>query len=147
MTDALIKILKRDLTKLKSEISSYKDESELWITEKDISNSAGNLCLHILGNLNHFIGATLGKSGYIRQRNSEFSLKDIPRKELLKMIEDTKTTVINALKDLNEENLQDVYPIKVFEDEMTIEFFLIHLATHLNYHLGQINYHRRLMAR
>ena len=147
MTDALIKILKRDLTKLKSEISSYNDESELWITEKDISNSAGNLCLHILGNLNHFIGATLGKSGYIRQRNSEFSLKDIPRKELLKMIEDTKTTVINALKDLNEENLQDVYPIKVFEDEMTIEFFLIHLATHLNYHLGQINYHRRLMAR
>jgi len=145
MTDTLIKLFKRDLTKLKSEISLYKDESELWITENDISNSAGNLCLHILGNLNHFIGATLGKSGYVRQRNAEFSLKDIPRKELFKMIEDTKTTVINTLKDLDEEKLENIYPIKVFDDEMTIEFFLIHLATHLNYHLGQINYHRRLL--
>jgi uncharacterized damage-inducible protein DinB len=145
MTDTLIKIFKRDLTKLKSEISLYKDESELWITENDISNSAGNLCLHILGNLNHFIGATLGKSGYVRQRNAEFSLKDIPRKELFKMIEDTKTAIISVLEDLDEENLGNIYPIKVFEDEMTIEFFLIHLATHLNYHLGQINYHRRLL--
>lgn len=145
MTGTLIHIFKRDLNKLKSEISLYKEESNLWSTKDDISNSAGNLCLHIIGNLNHFIGAVIGKSGYVRQRNAEFSLKDIPRKELFKMIEDTKEIVTSSLENFDAEKLNEIYPLKVFEDEMTNEFFLIHLSTHLNYHLGQINYHRRLI--
>lgn len=146
MTDSLILLFKRDLTKLKSEIKQYEDESNLWIIDKDISNSAGNLCLHILGNLNHFIGATLGKTGYVRQRNAEFHIKDIPVKELSKMIDEIISTIKTVLEKLNEDDLKKIYPINVFGDEMTTEFFLIHLVTHLNYHLGQINYHRRLIA-
>jgi uncharacterized damage-inducible protein DinB len=145
MTDTLIQLFKRDLIKLKSEIILYENESILWTTDKDISNSAGNLCLHIIGNLNHFIGATLGNTGYVRQRNTEFNLKDIPVKEISKMIDDTITTVNNVLVTLTKNQLSEVYPIVVFDEEMTTEYFLIHLVTHLNYHLGQINYHRRLL--
>ncbi|MGD8306697.1 MAG: DinB family protein [Ignavibacteria bacterium] len=147
MTDTLIKLFKRDLTKLKSEIRLYEDEADLWIIEKDISNSAGNLCLHIIGNLNHFIGATLGKTGYVRQRNAEFNLKDIPVKELSKMIDDTVIVIRNVLEKLSNDDLIKIYPVKVFDEEMTTEFFLIHLVAHLNYHLGQINYHRRLLKK
>lgn len=145
MTDTLIQIFKRDLSKLKSEIKLYEDETTLWVTDRDIANSAGNLCLHIIGNLNHFIGATLGKSGYVRQRNAEFNVKDVPVKELSKMIDDTIVTIKNILENLSKDDLRKIYPIKVFEEEITTEFFLVHLATHLNYHLGQINYHRRLI--
>ena len=112
---------------------------------KDISNSAGSLCLHLIGNLNHFIGATLGDSGYVRQRDLEFSLKDIPKSDLIKLINDTIGVVQNTLSNLTEADLQEEYKRRVFEDTMTTEYFLVHLSMHLAYHLGQINYHRRLL--
>lgn len=141
----LIKLFKRDLNKLKTEIELYKDEKILWLVHKEITNSAGNLCLHLVGNLNAFIGAELGHSGYIRQRELEFSLKDIPRAELLKKVDDTIVMVENVLNKLTTKNLAKNFPIDVFKEKMTTEFFLVHLSTHLAYHLGQINYHRRLL--
>lgn len=144
-TKTIVKIFTRDLNKLKLEIEAYKEEKNLWILEVGIGNSAGNLCLHIVGNLNHFIGAELGNTGYLRQRNLEFSLKDVPIIELIKQINDTIVTVEKALKKLTPGDLQKKYPRRVFEEEMTTEFFLTHLTTHLAYHLGQINYHRRLL--
>ena len=145
LLETLIKLFKRDLNKLKGEIGLYKDETNLWLVHKDITNSAGNLCLHLVGNLNAFIGAELGHTGYIRQRNLEFSLKDIPRAELLKKVDDTINMVENVLKQLTTKDLAKNFPIDVFKEKMTTEFFLVHLSTHLAYHLGQINYHRRLL--
>lgn len=146
----LIEVLKtlfnRDLDRLKDEIELYQNENEIWYIEKGIANSAGNLCLHLVGNLNAYIGAELGKTNYIRNRSLEFSLKDIPKAELLKKIEETKAVVNSALSAVTEEMLQNEFPLLVFETKMTTEFFLIHLATHLAYHLGQINYHRRLLT-
>jgi uncharacterized damage-inducible protein DinB len=146
----LIEVLKtlfnRDLDKLKDEIDLYQNENEIWYIEKGIANSAGNLCLHLIGNLNAYIGAELGKTNYIRNRSLEFSLKDIPKAELIKKIEETKAVVNSALSSVTDEMLQNEYPLLVFETKMTTEFFLIHLATHLAYHLGQINYHRRLLT-
>ncbi|MDZ7624548.1 MAG: DinB family protein [Ignavibacteriaceae bacterium] len=110
-----------------------------------VKNSAGNLCLHLCGNLQHFIGAVLGNSGYIRNRDAEFSKKNVPIRELVAEIELTAKVVEKALKNLPEEILEKTYPINVFGYEMTTEYFLTHLTTHLNYHLGQINYHRRLL--
>ena len=144
-TETLIKIFNRDLNKLKIEIKAYKDEKTLWVLKDGISNSAGNLCLHIVGNLNHFIGAEFGNTGYIRQRNLEFSLKDVPKTELIKKINETIIVVENALKFLTAEDLQKEYSRRAFEEKMTTEFFITHLASHLAYHLGQINYHRRLI--
>jgi len=144
--EALIEIFERDLNKLLVEIESYEDEKKLWAVKDGIKNSAGNLCLHLMGNLNHFIGAVLGKTGYERSRELEFSLKNIPRSTLIKNIESTKLVVENTLSNLTAADFDKTYAIEVFNKSMTTGFMLIHLATHLSYHLGQINYHRRLVV-
>lgn len=138
-------LFNRDLDKLKFEIESYEFEKQIWVIDKNISNSAGNLCLHLIGNLNTYIGAEIGKTGYVRNRPLEFSSKDIPKSELISKIEDTISVVNNALNSLKKNDLDQIYPQIVFEKEMTTGFFLVHLSTHLAYHLGQINYHRRLL--
>ena len=144
LIETLKSLFNRDLNQLKIEIESYQDESQLWVIDKNISNSGGNLCLHLIGNINTYIGAEIGKTGYIRNRPLEFSLKDIPKSELINKIEETILVVNKALDSLTEADLETIYPQIVFEKEMTTGFFLVHLSTHLAYHLGQINYHRRL---
>ena len=138
-------LFERDLNKLKTEIELYKDEKKLWVVEKNISNSAGNLCLHLVGNLNAYIGATLGSTGYVRHRDLEFSTKDVTQKELMEKIEATIGVVRQSLEGVTAIQLAADYPIIVFKEKVTTAWFLVHLATHLNYHLGQINYHRRLL--
>ncbi|MEJ2493611.1 MAG: DinB family protein [Ignavibacteriaceae bacterium] len=145
MIDTLKKLFNRDLEKLKTEISSYNDEKKLWEISGEIKNSAGNLCMHLCGNLQHFIGNILGNSGYVRNREAEFSTKDIQKEKLLDEINVTAKVVEKTISELKEDKFNEIYPVNVFGYEMTTEFFLVHLATHLNYHLGQINYHRRLL--
>ena len=145
MKNTLIQLFQRDLEKLKTEITSYKDEKKMWEVTGEISNSTGNLCLHICGNLQHFIGSVLGISGYKRDRDSEFSRKNIPMDEMIRKIDHTIFTVNKTLNELDENKLEEIYPINVFGNEMTTGFFLTHLTTHLSYHLGQINYHRKLL--
>ncbi|RTY75427.1 DinB family protein [Flavobacterium sp. LS1R10] len=145
LIDTLKMLFIRDLNILKSEIESYENESDICKTQKGIANSAGNLCLHIIGNLNTYIGAQYGKTGYIRNRPLEFSLKDISRAELLSKIEETIVILVNALNTLSEEDLKMEYPLLVLKNKTSTEFILLHLTTHLAYHLGQINYHRRLL--
>ena len=145
LLEVLNTLFQRDLAKLRQEISAYKDERNLWIVDKNIANSAGNLCLHLIGNLNTYIGAGFGKTGYVRQRDLEFSLKDIPRTELLAKIDETRAVVEEGLTKVTEEQLAEEYPMLVFDKPTSTEYFLVHLTTHLTYHLGQINYHRRLL--
>ncbi len=146
LIETLISIFDRDLTKLKTEIELFEDETSIWTIEKNIANSAGNLCLHLTGNLLAFIGAQLGNTGYVRNRDLEFSAKDIPKAELVKQIEETMIVIHQTLNKLTEDDLNKDYPVVVFAEKMTIGYFLVHLATHLGYHLGQINYHRRLLG-
>ncbi|RXM52296.1 MULTISPECIES: DinB family protein [unclassified Chryseobacterium] len=143
--ESLKTLYSRDLNKLKAEIEAYQNEENLWITDKNISNSAGNLCLHLVGNLNHFIGEQLGNTGYVRERDLEFSLKNVPRAELIEKVEATEIMVNSVLSQLSEEDLKKVYSRMPSEDKMSTTHFLIHLIAHLDYHLGQINYHRRLL--
>jgi len=138
-------LFERDLKKLKSEIESYKNEINIWKTDKSIANSAGNLCLHIIGNLNWFVGAQFGKTGYIRQRELEFSSINIPRGDLLKDIDKTILMLDKALLKVTNDQLEAEYLILVFKQKASTYYFLIHLSTHLAYHLCQINYHRRLL--
>ena len=135
----------RDLSRLKKEIEQYQDEEMMWTIENSIANSAGNLCLHLVGNLKTYIGLHLGSTGYIRDRKFEFAGKNVPKEELLASITKTIEVVTITLDELTEEDLSKEFPIKVFEEKTSTEFMLIHLATHLNYHLGQVNYHRRLL--
>jgi uncharacterized damage-inducible protein DinB len=145
ITDALIELFERDLQKLKTEIELYKAEENIWLVKEGIGNSAGNLCLHLVGNLSHFIGATLGNTGYVRHREDEFSLKNILRQDLITNIENCRLIVKNTLLKLTATDLEKEFPQQVFAKSINTEMMLMHLATHLTYHLGQINYHRRLL--
>lgn len=145
MIETLKKLFARDLAKLRNEIELYKNEHTIWHIEKGISNSAGNLCLHLVGNLNAYIGVGLAKTSYVRQRHLEFELKNIPKAELLKKIDDTIKVVEDGLNNITESQLQENFPVVIWEQPTEMGYTLIHLTTHLNYHLGQINYHRRLL--
>jgi uncharacterized damage-inducible protein DinB len=145
ITETLRAIFTRDLQKLHQEIELYHDEDNIWKIEGEISNSAGNLCLHLIGNLNFHIGKQIGKTDYVRNRELEFSLKHFPKAELLEKIDETIIVVGSSLGKLTQEDLDSEYPVKVFDTMTSTEYLLVHLATHLSYHLGQINYHRRLL--
>jgi hypothetical protein len=139
------KIIDRDLTVLEKELALYSSEDLIWAVRGDIKNSTGNLSLHLCGNLQHYIGAVLGNSGYTRNRDNEFAAHGIPKIELLNEISKTKNSVALALGSLQQNVLSMPYPEEVFKVPMTTEYFLIHLTLHLGYHLGQINYHRRMI--
>jgi hypothetical protein len=145
ITSALIELFKRDLQRLKTEIELYKDDNNLWVLKEGISNTAGNLCLHLLGNLNHFIGATLGNTGYIRYRDDEFNLKNIPSQDLITNLDNCILIVSETLQKLSAADLEKDFPLEKHGTIVSTENMLIHLYGHLSYHLGQINYHRRLL--
>jgi Protein of unknown function (DUF1572) len=146
MIQSLKQIYQRDLLNLKSEIEAYQNESDMWKVVNGISNSGGNLCLHLIGNLNTYIGKDLGHVPYERNRPLEFSDKDVPRPELLSKIDATIGVVIATLDLLEQRDLTENFPYEVLEKTTSKEYMLIHLASHLSYHLGQINYHRRMVG-
>ena len=143
--ETLIQLFTRDLNKLKTEIQSYRNEENIWIIDQDIKNSGGNLCLHLIGNLNTYIGAQMGNSGYLRNRDLEFLQKNVPANQMIVMIEETILMIRSTLQNMPATNLDQEHPFLVFEQKTSTQFLLIHLATHLAYHLGQVNYHRRLL--
>jgi hypothetical protein len=145
MKTSIAEILDRDLNKLSDELRGYSDEALIWKTTDGISNSAGNLCLHLCGNLRHFIGATLGHDGYVRDREAEFAKKNIPRDKLISEIDTTRQVVVKTLSAITPEQWKHDYPLQILGEIKSTEFFMIHLVAHFNYHLGQINYHRRLI--
>ncbi|MEW6468078.1 MAG: DUF1572 family protein [Bacteroidota bacterium] len=140
-----LELFERDIVKVKEEIALYANEGDLWLVQGDVRNSAGTLALHLAGNLRHFIGAVLGNTGYVRQRDKEFSDRDIPREQLLAGLDDALDVVRKTLARLSDEDLSRDFPIEFMGRRKTLQVLII-LASHLNYHLGQINYHRRLLA-
>jgi hypothetical protein len=146
MLRSVRQVILRDLDILEKEINTYADEASLWRVERGIANSAGTLCLHLCGNLQHFIGAVLGSTGYVRNRDYEFSARGLPKSHLLSEIAAARKAVEKTLSGLSPERLGQDFPIEMFGGRQTTTFMLLHLAGHLNYHLGQVNYHRRLLA-
>ncbi|WP_291127470.1 DUF1572 family protein [Flavobacterium sp. UBA7682] len=145
ITNTLSLLFDLNLKKLISEIELYKNEDDIWRIEKNISNSAGNLVLHIIGNLNTYIGKEIAKNNYVRNRELEFSTKNIPRKDLIESITEIRQVINKSLKTLTHKDLKREYPLLVLSEMTITEYLLVHLATHLSYHLGQINYHRRFI--
>lgn len=145
MTKNLMQLYVRELRQLQEELRLYRKEENIWRTDQQISNSAGNLTLHLVGNLNFFIGSVLGQTGYIRDRPAEFSMKNVSRQELIAQLSDTIIVVQRVFGTLTPAELNAIYPEKTPFDQVSTEFFLLHLGMHLSYHLGQVNYHRRLL--
>lgn len=140
----LKKQYKKNLDALQLEIELYQAEKNIWATPGDINNSSGNLAMHIVGNLNHFIGSILGKTGYERDRDAEFSSQNVDRKTIIEEIMETKIMLDKVLSGLHEEDMTKRYPYEIGKDAFTNGQLLIYLLTHLTYHLGQVNYHRRM---
>ncbi len=139
-------LFERDLNRLKNEVSKYTKEDMFWISEHgSINNSGGNLCLHLIGNLKTYIGQELGGIAYKRDRNHEFDAKHVSRREIYREIDETIQAVNQGLDSISEDQLLGDFPVLIWDNPTGMVYTLIHLHCHLNYHLGQINYHRRLV--
>lgn len=144
--ETLSQLFARDFESLESEIFEFNNPDNLWITGPGITNSSGNLALHLAGNLEHYLGAILLNSGYVRDREFEFGGK-VDKDELISRIRSARKSVQQTLNQLTTDDLNKKYPLEPFGFEMTKEYFFMHLYSHFSYHLGQINYHRRLLDR
>ena len=140
---SICRVMLRDLASLRAEIESYPDEQSIWALSSGISNSAGTLALHLCGNLQHYVGAQLGATGYVRDRAAEFSRRDVPRAELLEQIAAAATAVETTMP-VDAATLERTFPEEIGGHVVATRDFLVHLTTHLAYHLGQVDYHRRI---
>ena len=146
LNQVLAQLFERDLLRLRQEILLYKKEENMWVISGNINNSGGNLCLHLIGNLKTFIGNGLSTIGYRRDRPFEFEGKNVPRQTLIADLEDTILIVKTSIASLSDQDiLTKDFPIVIWEEKTKMHFTLLHLHSHLNYHLGQVNYHRRMI--
>jgi len=136
----------RELATVRDQLLAYPDTASIWALPAGLPNSAGTLALHIAGNLRFFIGAMLGGGGYVRDRDAEFSLRGIDRDELVKQIEAAADEVTRALATLDDSELEKPFPVEVAGVRLPTGRFVGHLAVHLGYHLGQMDYHRRIVT-
>jgi len=146
LTESLKAVFVRDLTTLRMEIEAYPSDPDLWRVVPGLSNSGGTLALHLAGNLQHFIGAVLGKSGYVRNRDAEFGTRGVSRAELIQQVDQAIDSVSRVLGAMDPAMLQQPYPLPVANVQLVTGDFLLHLATHFTYHMGQLDYHRRMVT-
>lgn len=146
LIDAVKRCLMRDLAGFELELDAYRDDASVWVLPPGVNNSTGTLTLHACGNLRHFIGAVLGKSGYVRDRDAEFAVRGLQRTELEMLLAVTRAEVARALDQLDSDVLPLDYPLPIGKTTLSTGRFLVHLATHLTYHLGQADMHRRVVT-
>lgn len=142
----LDKFLRRELRTLRRELESYPDESLIWALPTGLPNSAGTLALHLAGNLQHYIGALLGGSGYVRDRDQEFAARDVARATLIEQLSAAEVAIQSTLPYLTDEQLAEPFPEPIRDHYLETGEMLIQLAVHLGYHLGQVSYHRRVVT-
>jgi len=143
---SVIAMLDRDLRALRREIEAYPDEDSLWLQPAGISNSAGTLALHLAGNVQHYLGARLGATGYVRDRPAEFARRNVPRTEVIEQIEAARQSLVAAESRLVGSDLPGDFPEVIGNLLFETGDYLIHLVSHFAFHLGQIDYHRRVVT-
>jgi len=144
--DHVRRCMVRDLAGFEAELNAFPDDASVWIMHPQIPNSTGTLALHAAGNLRHFVGATLGGSGYVRDRDAEFRTRDLARSELLVLLHAARDEVNDTLRRLDSTALDAPFPLEVGGVTLSTGLMLTHLATHLAYHLGQADIHRRVVT-
>lgn len=142
----LAAILVRELKAIERELNAYRTEEQIWALPPGLPNSGGTLALHAAGNLQHFVGAVLGGSSYVRDRDAEFQRRNVPRSELIEELRRTASSVQQALERVDGATLDGDYPLPVANRRLVTSDFLLHLATHLAYHVGQLDFHRRIVT-
>jgi len=146
MKDWIQTVMTRELKALRREVEAYPSDDDLWRSVPGIVNPGGNLALHLAGNLQYFVGAVLGGTGYQRYRDAEFDSRDVPRAQLVREIDAAIAAVEAGLARVQDAELGKPFPEAVGGTTPTTGAFLAHLAVHLGYHLGQVDYHRRIIS-
>jgi uncharacterized damage-inducible protein DinB len=146
MKHSLTAFYQKDLQKLREEIALYPSGDSLWRIQGEVKNSGGNLALHISGAMLHFVGAVLGNTGYQRERELEFSKKGLSKEEVLQQIDVALEAVTKTMDGLTGEELGEDYPLQIQGKTLTTQELLVYMLSHVSYHLGQVNYHRRLVS-
>jgi ribosomal protein S8 len=146
ITTILIDLYGKELDKLKNEINAYESDELIWKSVEGAQVTGGNLCLYIAGNLQHNIGAMIGDSGYIRNKEAELKAKNVSRERLMEEIENTRQVVVDTLEQVSKSELLKVFPTKDFEEPVTTEFYLVHLLNNFGFNLGQIHMHRKVVS-
>lgn len=147
LVDALRTVILRDIDSTIREVEAYADDASLWRVVPGLSNSGGMLARHLAGNLHHFIGVRLGAASYTRNRTEEFTSRAEPPMSRAAVVAELRTAqaaVDAAMKVLDDAALGSEFPEPVAGHRVRTSRFLVHLAAHLGYHLGQIDYHRRM---
>ena len=146
LRDALRTTMTRELRAVKREIEAYPDDPSVWREVPGVPNTGGTLALHLAGNIQHFFGAILERDGYVRNRDAEFARRDVSRRELLAGIDAAIQSLERTLAAMTESRLATAYPEPIAKRSVATSQWLVHLAVHLAYHLGQIDYHRRAVT-
>jgi uncharacterized damage-inducible protein DinB len=146
LTDIVQTMVLRELAAVRRSVEAYPNDESLWILPSGLPNAGGTLVLHLAGNLQHYFGAVLGGSAYQRDRPAEFSRRDVPRAEMLAELDAARVAIEHTIPQLTEEVLAAPYPERIAGHVVTTDIFLVHLASHVAYHLGQLDYHRRVVT-
>jgi hypothetical protein len=142
LNNILAGFYERDIRKLIEEVNLFKDEANLWRTTGSVKNSCGNLVLHVVGGTNYLVGTIIVNTGYVRNRDEEFIKKGIARSELIARLEQLIPMINHALGAVD---MDAEYPLIFDDDKRSNSYLLVQLLAHLNYHLGQVNYLRRIL--
>jgi len=136
----------RDIAAARRQVEAYPDDESIWKVVPGITNAGGTLALHMAGNIRHFIGAILGNTGYVRDRDAEFATRGASRAEIINQLDDAANAAQTTLSRFEISKLEDTYPLKINDMDVPTGAYLVHLAVHFGYHLGQMDYHRRIVT-
>ncbi|HKI95370.1 MAG TPA: DinB family protein [Gemmatimonadales bacterium] len=146
LTSYILQIMMRDLRTLEREVRAYPDDASLWEAGDGLPNSGGTLAIHLAGNLRHFVGAVLGRSGYVRDRDEEFGARGLTREQVVERLEAAIADLEAAGERVTDDMLEQPYPIALRDMTFATGDFLLHLIAHSGYHIGQVDYHRRALT-
>jgi hypothetical protein len=142
----LAALLDRDLRALRRQLEAYPDERQIWGEVPGMPNSAGTLALHLAGNVQHYIGARFGGTGYLRNRDAEFARRDLSRAELVAEVERARVAVKAGCERIDPDVLDQDFPEAIARCRLRTGDYLVHLCAHFAYHLGQLDAHRRVVT-
>jgi uncharacterized damage-inducible protein DinB len=120
-------------------------DQQLWHKPLEQSNSVGHLVLHLTGNLNYFVGAQMGGTGYVRDRENEFTESQPPSRDvLLANLNGAVATFRQVVSKLDAERFTAPHPETRFGSVVKT---LVHLLNHFALHRGQMSYLVRLLPK
>lgn len=146
IADDIAVLLTRELDGFSRGIALFPDDETLWRTVPGVPNAAGNLALHVAGNIRYFVGTVIGHTGYLRDRDAEFSRRTGTRDEVLAELADARRVVHDVLRRFSDADLEPPMPHLPLDGAVPLRRFLMHLAVHAGYHLGQADYVRRIVT-